>query len=231
MDYTDFGNIWVTLSIFIVSALIFQILALSTYKSDLWEKTDYVWLLLLAFGIIGSTGEVRRLVNAELQYPETTYRISLNHLKRSVDHEYRYYNELVNLDGVEKNFGLERKQACIDFGVWYRTVKMNFDELYPKLLKEPSIDLIEKFRKDYLGTEKFTKYMLETDNRFSYNQLLVEFDEMMEKTSEYQKYQESFNRTSSERVLFILGPLLLAISIAMRLGKVTALIKRKTKSA
>lgn len=84
------GSLKITIIVLITSLAFFHLAMLVLGKNRrFWFMTDYIWLSIAILGVIGATGEARKLKSAaEIWIPEVEFKTSVESLRHRVKSEF-----------------------------------------------------------------------------------------------------------------------------------------------
>jgi hypothetical protein len=205
--------------VFLVSAAIIQIVASRTYANEIfWVSTDYVWLGVAALALVSLTAEARK------DEARTLIPVQHGHLQ-----------SLAAIAEQEVHFSLNFLTMFIELKVKNETPeiarqKQEFKELKSRLLPyletfdEPGwASRIDKFHSEKAllsGLSDPAAVRRAISIGGAMNRVRSSHDELL-------GLQRKLEIFSLERFHVYLVPFLVAITLAIRLGKTTAEIKRK----
>lgn len=213
-------NIWCGFLALVVLTLILHICLvwLKNLSKKWWKRTDYIWLLLTAFGLIGVTNKVQErtsetqieLVNIRIPYRyHELYSILTPKdpdwiCRKFIRSEY----SPANFDAVVDDFN----KAC----QW----KSDMFNIVAKI-DSPNYDLIDTTKIPYLNdnsnTIEFKRWVLQ-DIR-NYNEEVA-----------IKKQNEQINESSKYDTFTLFGPILLILGLSLRITKVSGELKHEKDS-
>jgi hypothetical protein len=202
---------------FVVFLIVFDLILVRLLKLDkvAWKRIDYVWLVVAALGLLSTATESRRLlainelgvvkVRAASEYTFLQAEIrSAKNWVCSPFHRTEYSPP--NYDEIVQEFS----KAC-----------NYYDSLLADLSSEPPtnfgrFDLPKNIQRPNVKNDSLSDSFIRLDRYIErYNQLSTEHANLIKLN----------DKTGFERGLTLLGPLLLAFALALRITKVTGEIK------
>jgi hypothetical protein len=217
------SNPWRLIIAFVIFLIVFDLVLVRLLRLNkiAWKRIDYIWLIIAALGLLSTATESRRLlaVNeievvkfraaSEYKFLQSEIRSAKNWIC-SPFHRTEYsppdYDEIVQ----------EFSKAC-DY----------YDSLLVNLSSEPPtnfgrFDLPKNIQRPNVKNDSLRDSFIRLDSYIErYNQFSTEHANLIKLN----------DKTEFERGLTLLGPLLLAFALALRITKVTGEIKleRQTK--
>ncbi len=212
------SNFWALLGIFVFFLFTLDIILVRWLKlgKTAWKRVDYIWLAVAGLGLLSTSSEARRLLATNLIENQKVFTAALySHFQQQVQFgtgpvicrqfvRTQYSPE--NLDEAQREYDVACEYFKSLVTVLPATVSEEFDRVeIPSSLKRPSVTdriLIEDFKR--------------LDQAFGdYDQAQQVLEELV----------ASQSRSNLEMTVAILGPLLLAFALALRITKVTGEIK------
>jgi hypothetical protein len=208
--------------VFLILLVIFQIIALRTYKNDLlWMISDYLWLGIAVLGIISLSADARK-----------------DEARRLIPNQNNYWQAKASLAEQELNFTLNfltvfMTITVIDEPPHITKQKQEFATLKERLLsylnsmKDPNWSKnLDSFHHREMLLEKLTDSMAIKQA----NNISDAFDRVTKSYQELLDLEARLRLTIWEELKVYLGPILIAFALAVRFGKTTADMMRKQKS-
>jgi hypothetical protein len=212
------SNFWALLGVFAFFLIALDLILVRWLKlgKTAWKRVDYIWLAVAALGLISASSEARRLLATNLlenqkAFTAANYDFLRQHVQfgtgPAICRQFvRTQYSPDNLEDAQKEFDL----ACGFYRSLLASIPDNVSEKFqpvelPTNLKKPNV-------KEKMLLEDFDRL----DKIFGeYNQSRRELEELI----------ASQNRSGFEMSVAILGPLLLAFALALRMTKVTGELK------
>jgi len=212
------SNFWALLGLFIFFLIALDLILVRWLKLGkiAWKRVDYIWLAVAALGLLSASSEARRLLATNLLENQKAFTATnYDFLRQQVQFGtgpaicrqfVRTQYSPDDLEEAQKEYDL----ACEFYKSLSASIPANVSEKFqpveiPSNLKKPSV-------KDKILLEDFNRL----DRLFGeYNQSRRDLEELI----------ASQSRSNLEVAAAILGPLLLAFALALRITKVTGELK------
>jgi hypothetical protein len=212
------SNFWVLLGVFVFFLVVLDLILVRWLKlgKAAWKRVDYIWLAVAALGLLSTSSEARRLLATNLLENQKVFTAaSYSHFRYLAEFgtgpvicrqftQTQYSPE--NLDEMQREYDL----AC---------------EYYKSLVAALPTTVPEKFDRVEMPSNlkrlSFTDKILVEDFR----RLDRAFGDYAQAQKELEELVASQSRSNLEMSAAILGPLLLAFALALRITKVTGEIK------
>lgn len=224
MDYKDLpffvrvaSDFWFLLGFFAASTILFHLILVHWKKLSkrAWKKVDYIWLIIAAFALIPSANEARRFLGAiqaeQLKYRiEADYRMARYFIQSGSEWTCREFSKNVasppDFDRVENEYAV----TC----AYYKALLADFPK--DALVRFEPISLTNAIQRPNVTVEQLRDSFVGVDLEInSYNTDIARYNELT----------KLLEKSEAEDTLLVLGPLLLALALSLRITKVTGEIR------
>jgi hypothetical protein len=215
MQLPWFTNHWLILGVFVCALVGFHWVFLKLYPmpSIFWKRVDYFWLSMAILGLLSAVGGSREIIaKTLLEYANARAYSSFSNLKRRAEFGSSsvYCREFIRGPGSPPVEEFNRRQSeSIATCEWFKAVVFKLDALDPK--QRTPLDQVKDFGQFPLAEDKWP-YDSFAEGLRSYHESLSEVSNLTEASAS----------SGFEQVIKLLGPLLLAVALALRITKVSA---------
>ncbi|PWI28895.1 hypothetical protein DI383_14315 [Flavobacteriaceae bacterium LYZ1037] len=212
MDYT--GNIFISLSIFIVTFLIsYYLIKKTRLKQKALGKIDLIWQATLVLGIITATAGVRKY-QSEWKYEKSMSYIS--HWYKDIQSELnRYRVEAENGLKKAKVYKWESENEYSYLIEWYDIQHNKFIKNETSVLGNLNTEDWEKLKSEIEKVDSTSIRFYDEANQ----NILIKLKWIDEEIYQTASYKSDRFDTNLEGLIFMIGPWILSLVLGIRMAK------------
>jgi len=210
------GSFWITYAVFLVTVILCHLLMFSFRRNpSFWKQVDYFWLGVGVLGLVGLTGESRKLIaNNMTEVSESRFYSMLEHAQQWTSWAHDYYDRLAsdNSEPTEEN-----RNRILEYKLFSEKLKEVSRKLHAELL---SNEWLELFTINQNPIQSQCSEIVNQEKRLQ--RIIADVDNAYKDLADNQKARKT---SGVEEILIVLSPSLIAIALGIRITKVTAELK------